>query len=312
VLEHQGRPPQFGGGARLRLGIVRQGQFVSQDAKNMAAKADAVVVAAGFDPETESEGADRTFALPPGQNELIQEMVSANKNTVVVVTSGGSVDMSSWVERVPAILEAWYPGQQGGTALAEILFGDVNPSGRLPVSFERRWEDSPVRDSYYAEKGTRRIVYKEGVFVGYRGLERANTKPLFPFGFGLSYTTFKYSNLAIKPSATGTGSLYEVSFDVKNTGSREGAEVAQLYIGSPQTKVPRPVKELKGFLKVWLKPGESKRVAITLETRSFTYYDIDSKQWRAEPGAFDVLVGRSSDQIELKDKITLSTALASK
>jgi beta-glucosidase len=312
VLEHKGRPAQFGGGGRLRLGIVRQGQFVSPEAKKLAAKADAVVVAAGFDQETESEGADRTFALPPGQNELIGEMATANKNTIVVVTSGGSVDMSSWVDRVPAILEAWYPGQQGGTALAEILFGDVNPSGRLPVSFERRWEDNPVHDSYYTEPGTRRIVYKEGIFVGYRGYEHANIKPQFPFGFGLSYTTFKYSNLTVKPSATGSGSLYEISFDVKNTGSREGAEVAQLYIGSPQTKVPRPAKELKGFSKVWLKPGESKKVSITLDTRAFTYYDVDSKQWRAEPGAFDVLVGRSSDQIELKDKITLSTALATK
>src|SRR4029077_4713614 len=138
VLEHKGRPPQFGGGARLRLGIVRQGAFVSQEAKKIAAKADVVVVAAGYDQESESEGADRTFELPPGQNELIQEMVTANKNTIVVVTSGGSVDMRTWVDRVPAILEAWYPGQQGGTALAEVLFGDVNPSGRLPVSFERR------------------------------------------------------------------------------------------------------------------------------------------------------------------------------
>jgi beta-glucosidase len=180
------------------------------------------------------------------------------------------------------------------------------------VSFERRWEDNPVHDSYYTEQGTRRIVYKEGIFVGYRGYERANIKPQFPFGFGLSYTTFKYSNLTVKPSATGSGSLYEISFDVKNTGSREGAEVAQLYIGNPQTKVPRPAKELKGFSKVWLKPGESKKVSITLDTRSFTYYDVDSKQWRAEPGTFDVLVGRSSDQIELKDKITLSTALAVK
>ncbi|HKE55679.1 MAG TPA: glycoside hydrolase family 3 C-terminal domain-containing protein, partial [Pyrinomonadaceae bacterium] len=183
VLEHRGRMGPFG--ARLRLGIVPAGKFVSEEAKKLATKVDAVVVAAGFDPETESEGADRSFALPPGQNELIQEMASANKNTVVVITSGGSVDMTSWVDRVPALLEAWYPGQQGGTALAEVLFGDVNPSGRLPVSFERRWEDNPVHDNYYPEPGTRRIVYKEGVFVGYRGYEHAGTKPLFPFGAGL-------------------------------------------------------------------------------------------------------------------------------
>ena len=128
-------------------------------------------------------------------------MAAANKNTIVVMTSGGSVDMSAWVDRVPALLEAWYPGQQGGTALAEVLFGEVNPSGRLPVTFERRWEDNPVHDSYYPEADTKRVVYKEGVFVGYRGYEQAGTKPLFPFGSGLSYTTFKYSNLSIKPIA---------------------------------------------------------------------------------------------------------------
>ena len=310
VLEHRGRPSPFGG--RLRLGIVRHGQFVSVEAKSLAAKADVVVVAAGFDPDTESEGADRTFALPPGQNELIQEMAAANKNTVVVVTSGGSVDMGSWVDRVPAILEAWYPGQQGGVALAEVLFGDVNPSGRLPVSFERRWEDNPVHDSYYAGSGTRRIVYKEGVFVGYRGYERAAIKPLFPFGAGLSYTTFAYSNLSVKPASAGRAALYEVSFDIRNTGKREGSEVAQLYVGNPQARVPRPVKELRGFSKVSLRPGETKRVSITLDTRSFTYYDVDAKQWRTDPGIFDILVGRSSEQIELRNKVTLTRVLTSK
>jgi len=303
VLEHKGRA------GRLWLGIVRQGQFVSPGAKTLATKADVVVVAAGFDQESESEGADRTFSLPPGQDELIKEMAAANKNTIVVVTSGGSVDMNAWVDRVPAIIEAWYPGQQGGTALAEVLFGDVNPSGRLPVSFERRWEDNPVHDSYYAEKGTRRIIYKEGVFVGYRGYEHANVKPLFAFGSGLSYTTFKYANLTIKQASAGT---FDVSFDVKNTGAREGADVAQIYVGSPQAKLPRPAKELKGFSKVFLRQGESKRVTITLEPRSFTYYDTDSKQWRADAGQFDVLVGRSSDQIELRGKIDLAEPLTLK
>ena len=192
VLERRGRAQGFGGG-RTRLGIVRHGQFVSDEAKKLAAKADVVVVAAGFDQDTESEGADRTFYLPPGQDELIQEMAAANKKTIVVMTSGGSVDMLRWVDRVPALLEAWYSGQQGGTALAEVLFGDVNPSGRLPVTFERRWEDNPTHDSYYPDGNTKRVAYKEGVFVGYRGYEHAGTKPLFPFGFGLSYSSFKYN-----------------------------------------------------------------------------------------------------------------------
>jgi beta-glucosidase len=309
VLEHKGRG---GFASRLRLGIVRQGQFVSPEAKTLAAKADVVVVAVGFDPETESEGADRTFALPPGQDELIKEMAAINKNTIVVVTSGGSVDMTAWIDRVPAVLEAWYPGQQGGTALAEILFGDVNPSGRLPVSFERRWEDNPVHDSYYAEQGTRRIDYKEGVFVGYRGYEHASIKPLFAFGSGLSYTSFKYSNIATKRSASVNGGLFEVSFEVRNTGSREGADVAQVYVSSPQAKIPRPARELKGFSKVFLRPGETKRVTITLEPRSFTYYDVDAKQWRADAGDYEIQVGRSSDQIELRSKINLVEAISVK
>jgi beta-glucosidase len=309
VLEQRGRA--FRRAARLRMGVVRTGQFVSGNAKKLAASADVVVVAAGFDAESEAESADRTFRLPLGQDELIREMAAANRNTIVVMTSGGSVDMNGWLDRVPALVQAWYPGQEGGTALAEILFGDVNPSGRLPVTFERRWEDNPVHDSYYPEAGTKRVVYKEGVFVGYRGYERNGTKPLFPFGFGLSYTTFKYSNLSIKPlSNSEAGPRYQVSFDVQNTGTREGAEVAQVYVGDPQTKVSRPAKELKGFLKVSLRPGETRKVSVMLDSRALSYYDVNAKQWRAEPGDYNVLVGRSSQQIELRGKLTLATAVA--
>jgi beta-glucosidase len=310
VMERRGRSQGGGGSGRSRLGIVRYGQFVSEEAKKLAAKADVVVVAVGFDQETESEGADRTFYLPPGQDELIQTMAASNKNTVVVMTSGGSVSMSAWVDRVPAMIEAWYPGEQGGTAVAEVLFGDVNPSGRLPITFERRWEDNPVHDSYYPEANTKRVVYTEGVFVGYRGYERAGTKPLFPFGSGLSYTTFKYSNLSIKPLASESpGPHYEVSFEVKNTGTRDGADVAQVYVGDPQTKVPRPAKELKGFVKVSLRPGETKKVSVILDNRALSYYDVNAKQWRAEPGVFDVLVGRSSAQIELRSKLNLAAPM---
>lgn len=307
VLQQRGRA--YRRAVRLRMGVVRVGQFVSDNAKKLAASADVVVVAAGFDAETEAESADRTFRLPLGQDELIQEMAAANKNTIVVMTSGGSVDMNAWVNRVPALVQAWYPGQEGGTALAEILFGDVNPSGRLPVTFERRWEDNPVHDSYYPEAGTKRVVYKEGVFVGYRGYELSGTKPLFPFGFGLSYTTFSYSNLFIKPlSDRGSGPRYEVSFDVKNTGTREGADVAQVYVGDTQTKVPRPAKELKGFVKVNLRPGETRKVLVILDSRALSYYDVNAKQWRAAPGEFNVFVGRSSEQIELRGKLTLAAS----
>jgi beta-glucosidase len=306
VLEQTGRGTRRA--ARLRMGIVRTGQFVSSNARKLAASADVVVVAAGFDGETEAESADRTFRLPLGQEELIQEIAAVNKNTIVVMTSGGSVDMNAWLDRVPALVQAWYPGQEGGTALAEILFGDVNPSGRLPVTFERRWQDNPAHDSYYPEAGTKRVVYKEGVFVGYRGYEHNHTKPLFPFGFGLSYTTFTYGNLSIKSLLnSGTGPRFEVSFDVKNTGTRDGADVAQVYVSAIEPKVPRPPKELKGFAKVNLRPGETRKVSITLDSRALSYYDVQARQWRAAPGDFNVLVGRSSELIELRGKLTLAT-----
>jgi beta-glucosidase len=312
VLEQKGRSVWLGG--RLKMGIARQGAIVDANAKMLAAKADAVVVAVGFSPETESEGADRTFSLPPGQNELIQEMAGANKNTIVVVTSGGSFDTNAWLDRVSALIEAWYPGQEGGAALAQVIFGDVNPSGRLPITFERVWEDNPAYNSYYPVGDTKRVEYKEGIFVGYRGYEHYGKKPLFPFGYGLSYTTFKYGNLSIK-SVTGgapSGPLYEVSFDVQNTGSREGSEVAQVYVGDTHAKLPRPARELKGFAKASLRPGETKRVAVRLDGRAFSYYDVDTKQWRAESGDFDILVGRSSAQIELRGKLTLATGITSK
>ena len=262
VLEHHGLSDWLGG--RLRMGITQEGAYVLPAARKLAATADVVIVAVGFDPESESEGADRTFRLPPGQDELIREMSAANKNVIVLLTSGGGADMNAWIDRVPALIEEWYPGQEGGIAAAEILFGDVNPSGRLPATFERHWEDNPVHDNYYPAPGTNRVVYKEGVFVGYRGYEHNGTKPLFPFGYGLSYTSFKYANLSIKPADSTAKSdgfsapLYQISFDVTNTGTREGADVAQVYVADPHSKVSRPAKELKGFARINLKPGETK------------------------------------------------------
>lgn len=296
--------------SRIRLGIVNSASLVDPAAIAVAARADAAIVTVGFDHETEGEGADRTFALPLGEEELIRQIAAVNKNTVVVVTSGGGVDFQNFLERVPALIQAWYPGQEGGTALAEILFGDVNPSGRLPVSFERRWEDNPAHDSYYPAPDTRSVKYANSIFVGYRGYEHNGVHPLFPFGFGLSYTTFHYANLKITPAVSGSA-LFEVSFDVTNTGSAAGADVAQLYVGDGHSKVARPLKELKGFARVSLLPGETRRVTIPLDARSFSYYDADTKQWHAEAGDFDLLVGRSSVRIELKGKLTLRQTITS-
>lgn len=307
VLEHRGRSGWLG--TRLRLGVFPHDHVVSEEARALAAKADVVVVAVGFDPETESEGGDRTFQLPPGQEQLIREMQAVNKNVVVVITSGGAVAMDSWIDHVPAVLQAWYPGQEGGTALAEILFGAVNPSGRLPVTFERRWEDNPVYDSYYPQEGTNRVVYKEGVFVGYRGYEHNHKRPLFPFGHGLSYTKFTYSHLsiAVAPPQNGTASEWAatVSFDVANTGKRDGDEVAQVYVADGHSPVARPEEELKGFVKVHLKPGEKRRVQVKLDERALSYYEVKTKTWRASPGLFTVLVGSSSRDIRLQGAFTL-------
>jgi beta-glucosidase len=306
VLEHHGRSAWLG--KRLRVGIVRRDSVVDPQAKLLAAKAGAVIVAVGFDPETESEGGDRTFNLPPGQDELIQELAAANRNTIVVVTAGGAVNMQPWLDRVPAVFQVWYPGQEGGRALSELVFGETNPSGRLPVTFERRWDDNPTHDSYYPEAGTNRVVYREGLFMGYRGYAHNGTKPLFPFGYGLSYTTFAYGNLSVSGPISDHQPSWQVQvqFDVSNTGKREGQDVAQVYVGKKDSSLPRPAKQLKGFEKIGLRPGETRRVTLMLDRRAFSYYDVAAKQWRADPGEYQVFVGRSAEAIELEGKVTLA------
>ncbi|MBS1852511.1 MAG: glycoside hydrolase family 3 C-terminal domain-containing protein [Acidobacteria bacterium] len=289
----------------VKFGIFNQATVVDAEAKALAARADAVVVAVGFDPNSESEGSDRTFALPPGQDVLIQQMRAANKNTIVVLTSGGGVDMNAWIDKVPAIFESWYSGQEGGTALAQLLFGDYSPSGKLPASFERRFADNPVSANYYPNAGELKLKYNECVFLGYRYYDKGQVKPLFPFGFGLSYTSFKYSKLTVAPE-NGNAESVTVSFEVTNTGSREGAEVAELYVGDRHASVPRPIKELKGFARVDLLPGETKSVSLKLDRRAFSYYDAGNRQWAAEPGDFDILIGSSSDNIELRGRYKLS------
>jgi beta-glucosidase len=294
-------------GGRLRVAIADPRSLVNDSAKKLAATADVIVIAAGFNNDEESEGSDRTFKLPLGQDELIQEMSKLNKNTIVALTAGGNVDANAWLDHVPAYIEMWYPGEQGGRALAEILFGEVNPSGRLPVTFEKYQEDNPSAANYYEEPGTKRILYKEGIFVGYRGYEHNHTKPLFPFGYGLSYTTFKYTNLVISPNSG--SALYTVSFDVTNTGTRVGADVAQVYVAASAPKIPRPPKELKGFARVNLAPGETKHITVPLDVRAFAYYDVSTASWHADAGAYTILVGRSSEDITLQSPLSLSKGI---
>lgn len=294
------------GHSSIGMGVSTGETAEMKQARETAARADAVILCVGFDETTEGEGRDRSFALTGGQDELIRAVESANKNVVVVLTAGGNVDMTKWIDGTPALLDAWYPGEEGGTALAKIVFGEATPSGKLPASFERRWEDSAVYNSYYAKDNSKHVAYSEGVFLGYRHFDKSSVKPLFPFGYGLSYTTFKYSNLRVTPAAFSGDGPVTVSFDVTNTGQQKGAEVAEVYVSDGHSKIERPVKELKGFGRVGLHPGATKTVSVTLNRRAFSYYDVEKRGWIATPGDFGILVGSSSANIELTGKVTLN------
>jgi beta-glucosidase len=290
----------------VSMGITNLATIVDPDAIKIAKMADAVVIAVGFNNTSESEGGDRSFELPFGQQQLIEQVAALNKNTVVAITSGGSVDVLPWKDKVRGMFEMWYPGEEGGNAFAKLLFGDVSPSGHLPISWERVITDNPSFSYYYPDPGTNKIVYREGIFVGYRGYEHNHTSPLFPFGYGLSYTTFAISNL--KAESSGEGHVV-ASFDVKNTGSVAGAAVTQLYVSQGKPSVPRPAKELKGFSRVELSSGEQKHVTIELDPRSFAYFDSGSGEWRADAGTYTLLLGSSSETILAKTSVQLDTPL---
>jgi len=282
------------------LGVIAESSLLDPEAAPLAKMADFAVVAAGFSPSTEGEGLDRTYGLPFGQEELIQAVAAAHPRTIVVLTAGGSVATKGWIDRVPAFLQTWYGGQEAGTALARILLGDVNPSGKLPISWERRIEDNPAYGNYYESPGSRDVKYAEGIFVGYRYYDKSEVKPLFPFGFGLSYTSFAFRNMAISPRMIAESGTVHVSFDVVNTGTRAGAEVAQVYVGEPAAGVRRPVKELKGFSRVMLAPGQSRRVTVMLDRRAMAYWDTGTHGWKVDAGKFVVYVGDSSQHLPLQ------------
>jgi len=264
-----------------------------------AKAADAVVLCLGFNARSEGEGSDRAWQLDASQLELLTRVQAVNEKTVVVLFGGGGVDFQGWSEKTPAILHAWYPGQAGGRAIAEIVSGAVTPSGKLPISIERKLEDNPSFKFFLNKEDVSKgkAVYGEGVFVGYRGYDANGVEPLFPFGFGLSYTKFSYDGL--KLDAAENGSL-KASFTVKNIGAREGAEVAQVYVAPPKCAVPRPPKELKGFAKIQLKPGEAKSVSVELDKDAFAYWSPELKKWTVDAGKYEILVGASSRDIRLK------------
>ena len=284
--------------AHLGLAYYGQGNEVEQ-AEAAAKAADVAVVCAGLNETMEGEGNDReSLALSKEQVQLILAVAAANPRTIVVLNNATPILMNEWADAVPAILEAFYPGQEGGRALADILFGDVNPSGKLPLSFPARVEDSPVYATY---PGVRESAdYKEGLLVGYRHFDRKGIEPQFPFGHGLSYTRFSYDALSIHPTKIGRQDTALITLRVKNSGAVYGEEVVQLYVQNRQAKPDRPVKELKGFMRVPLQAGEEKTVGFKLASAALSVYEVKSRQWVIQPGSYSVLIASSSRDIRLQ------------
>ena len=296
---------QAGGDVRAQLGWRLPGQGKYAAAIDAAKSSEAVILAAST-ARTEGEGKDRpSMDLPDGQSDLIRAVLDANPRTVIVLNNGTPVTMKPWIDGAPGVLEAWLPGQEGGAALADILFGDVDPSGKLPDTLAVKRGDYPDASNFPGKDTT--VNYAEGIYVGYRHFDQTGVEPLFPFGFGLSYTTFLYGNLRLSKSDFQPGETVEVSVDITNTGARDGAEIVQLYLHDTRPKVDRPVRELKGFAKVALRPGEIKRVRLNVRARDLAYFDVAGHQWTADAGAYEVEVGASSRDIRQKAPLRLES-----
>jgi beta-glucosidase len=296
--------PALGGLAGVQM------SWAAMRAPQDLAKYDAVVVAVGNTYENEGEASDHGYDLPDQQADLISNLAKANPNTIVVMHGGGVLNMQPWAKKVGASLQAWFPGQQGGQALAEILYGKVNPSGKLPVTIDKSIEDNtsyasyPDPAAYRGDNALTEMTYSEGLYLGYRGYDKRNTKPLYPFGFGLSYTTFDYSDLKLSSNVLTPGATVNVKFTLTNSGAKAGYEVAQLYVQPVNPTVDRPEKELKGFTKVYLKPGESKTVSIPLDSRSLAYYVESTDSWNVDAGKYKIRVGTSSADLALSQTLT--------
>lgn len=279
-----------------------------EQAAQVAAQANYAVLCIGTNGDWETEGVDRWgLDLPGRQNELVEAVLKANPNTVVVLQTGGPVTMP-WLENAPAVLQAWFPGQEAGHAITDVLLGQAEPGGRLPQTFLHSLKDDPTHPlnpdvQYPGSNGA--VEYREGLLTGYRDVDSRGITPLFPFGFGLSYTTFDLSNAVLNRTTLEPGETAELSVQVKNTGRRAGSAVVQVYVRDLQSRLERPWKELKGFAKVHLKAGEIQTVTVPLDMRSLAYYDDTRRTWLAEAGEFEVLVGQSSADLPLRLPLTL-------
>ncbi|MBM7582201.1 beta-glucosidase [Caldicoprobacter guelmensis] len=280
------------------------------EAKEVAMKADVAVVFAGLPEHYESEGYDRQhMRMPESHCALIEAVAEVQPNVVVVLSNGSPIEMP-WLDKVKGVLEAYLGGQALGGAIADLLFGDANPSGKLAETFPKELSHNPSYLNFPGEGD--RVEYREGIFVGYRYYDKKNIEPLFPFGYGLSYTTFEYSDLRISKKEILDTETVTVTVKVKNTGEMAGKEVVQLYVSDVESSVIRPDKELKGFEKVELKPGEEKTVTFELDKRAFAYYNVDIKDWHVETGEFEILIGKSSREIVLKDRIFVKSTVTIK
>jgi len=242
--------------------------------------------------------------LPYDQDKLISELVKVNKNIIVVNISGNAVAMP-WVNEVPAIIQGWYSGSEAGNALTAVLAGDVNPSGKLPFSFPVKLQDNSAHALGEFPGSNGQVTYNEGIFVGYRWHDKQKIKPLFSFGHGLSYTTFEYSKVTADKKEMKSSENITITVKVKNTGKREGSEIVQLYISDLRSSLPRPVKELKGFEKVSLMPGEEKTISFTIDKSDLSFFDAEKHTWIAEPGDFEAVIGASSTDIKSKVRFEL-------
>ncbi len=298
--------------AAFACGVGRPlGDEAIAEAVNAARGADVALVFVGRNGEWDTEGSDLpSIELPGRQNELVAAVAAANPNTVVVLQTGGPVEMP-WLGSVAGLLEAWYPGQEAGNAIADVLTGAAEPGGRLPQSFPVRWADNPAhsqdREVYPGLEG--KVRYEEGVFVGYRHYDKLGLKPLFPFGFGLSYSAFSLSDLTVDASGFEADGMVTASVVVTNAGARAGSTVVQLYVGDDEASVPRPRKELRAFEKVHLEAGESRAVSLSLDARAFAFFDVAAKQWVVEAGAFTLLAGQSAEDLPLSAKVSRSSTL---
>lgn len=307
VIEFASNPARNLGFAAFRAGIgLPLGDSAIAEAVETARHAETVLVFAGRNGEWDTEGSDLTdIRLPGRQDALIAALAAANPRTIVVLQTGGPVEMP-WLDDVAAVIQAWYPGQEAGYAIADVLTGAASPGGRLPQSFPRRWQDNPAhsqdKEVYPGLNG--KVRYEEGVFIGYRHYDRMGIEPLFPFGFGLSYTAFAWSPLRITPD--GDGFIAEI--DVANTGKRPGYEVVQFYVSDRNCPVPRPEKELKAFVKLALEPGETKTARVRLTPRDFAWFDVEASAWRARAGDFSVFAAASAADMRSNCAVTRPAA----